>query len=515
MFSVLAKRLVLPIAALGLALVIACGGGGDTPAPQPSSDKAITGFTIASVSGTINQTLHTVSIQAPWDSSLAALTPTITVSPKATVNPASGQSRDFSAPVNYTVTAEDKSTQVYVVTATLAPPPAPTITSFSIGTASGVIDTTLHTVSVTVAATADVTAASPTITVSSGATVSPLSGVTQDFTNPVTYTVNGPTGSQAYVVTVTHAPPAISAADLNTMIGTGINLGNTLDATPNEGSWAAVAQESYFEAYQTAGFTSVRIPITWNTHFGASAPYTINSTYLDRVKTVAGWARDRGLAIVINAHHDDWVKDNYAGQIVRLEALWSQIATAFKDWPSTLAFEILNEPKGAITDANVNDMNARILAIIRRTNPTRVVIIGGNSYNSMWKLTDNSLTIPNDPYLIATFHYYNPWSFAGQSSGTWGTAADINQIQTDFVSVKNWGIAHSIPVYMGEYGVILQYNGVTTNAASRLLWYQTICQKAYEQGISSAAWDDSGDFGIFYRSSGTWETAILDAIMRR
>jgi len=399
--------------------------------------------------------------------------------------------------------------------------PSPAITAFVVGTASGIIDDGLHTVSVYVPFDTDISALVPALTLSPGATVSPLSGTAQNFTSPVTYTVTGPGGIQAYAVSVFKAPVAISAAALNTQLGTGINLGNTLDATPDEGSWTngALAQESYFQAYKTAGFTSVRVPITWGAHFGTTAPYTIDPTFLARVKTVAGWGTSRGLAIVINAHHEGWLKDNYAANITRFESLWAQIAAAFQDTPSTLAFEILNEPQGAMTDADVNDVNARILAIIRRTNPTRVVIIGANSYNSMYKLKDGSLTIPADPYLIATYHYYNPWSFAGQSSGTWGTASDIATVQSDFVSLKNWGATHSIPVYMGEYGVTLHYtaNGVTTNtdAASRLLWYQTVCKKANEQGIACAAWDDSGDFGIFHRSNQTWETAILDAIMRK
>jgi aryl-phospho-beta-D-glucosidase BglC (GH1 family) len=307
-------------------------------------------------------------------------------------------------------------------------------------------------------------------------------------------------------------PPATTttAAQLNALLGTGINLGNTLDA-PTEGAWAAPAQESYFAAYKAAGFTSVRIPVTWDQHFGTSYPYTIDPSFLSRVRQVVGWATSRGLAAVVDAHHESWLKNNYGGQIGRFESLWTQISTAFSDLPPTVAFEILNEPQGSMTDGNVNDMNARILAIIRRTNPTRVVIIGGNNMNSLNKLTDNSLAIPDDPYVIATYHDYNPWSFCGNAQGTWGSTADYNALWGETAAVHTWSASHhDIPIFVGEYGAVRQADG-----ASRLRWYTAMLQAQRSYGFSGAAWEDAGDFGFFYRASGTWDAGVLNAIMGR
>ncbi len=87
-------------------------------AVKPSSGKAITAFDIGSSHGIINESAKTVSVQVPYNSNLAALTPTVTVSERATVSPASGVSVDFTNPVTYTVTAEDGSTQGYAVTVT-------------------------------------------------------------------------------------------------------------------------------------------------------------------------------------------------------------------------------------------------------------------------------------------------------------------------------------------------------------------------------------------------------------
>ena len=75
--------------------------------------------------------------------------------------------------------------------------------------ATGDISETMHTIAITVPYGTDITSLTPTIT-HTGTGISPASGETQNFTNPVTYTVTAADGStQAYQVTVT---PAASPA---------------------------------------------------------------------------------------------------------------------------------------------------------------------------------------------------------------------------------------------------------------------------------------------------------------
>ena len=179
-----------------------------------AATKAITAFSFASpaATGVIDETFHTIAVTVPFGTDVTALTPTITFT-GASVSLASGLTTDFTSPVVYTVTAADSSTQAYVVTVTVAPPPsfpkAITAFAFSSPAASGVVNETLHTIAVTVPFGTDVTALAPTIAIT-GASVSPLSAAPQNFTSPVTYTVTAADAStQPYVVTVTVAGPAI------------------------------------------------------------------------------------------------------------------------------------------------------------------------------------------------------------------------------------------------------------------------------------------------------------------
>ena len=84
-----------------------------------SSAKDITKFSFAALSPVVDATIDiankTISATLPSSSDLTKLVPTITVSEKATISPATGVAQDFSTEVSYTVTAEDGSTAVWKV----------------------------------------------------------------------------------------------------------------------------------------------------------------------------------------------------------------------------------------------------------------------------------------------------------------------------------------------------------------------------------------------------------------
>ncbi|MGB3850560.1 MAG: DUF5018 domain-containing protein [Tunicatimonas sp.] len=93
-----------------------------TVTPAQSSAADITSFVLGGltppIDGVIDGTNITATVPARTD--LTALVPTIVISENATIDPASGAAQDFSAPVTYTVTAEDGTTKAYTVTITEA-----------------------------------------------------------------------------------------------------------------------------------------------------------------------------------------------------------------------------------------------------------------------------------------------------------------------------------------------------------------------------------------------------------
>lgn len=295
----------------------------------------------------------------------------------------------------------------------------------------------------------------------------------------------------------------ITAQEAVKQMNPGINLGNTLEP-PLEGNWNnGPAQEYYFDLYKEAGFKTIRIPVRWDKHTANKSPYTINEDWLDRVEEVIDWGLERDLFIIVNAHHEDWFKVDYQNQKERMDSIWSQVSLRFKDKPENLFFEIINEPRTAentgLTQAEIDEFNNEILNMMRKNNPTRIVLYGGKGWSSSSDLLQAAIPNPDDEYLMGYYHSYDPWNFAGQGEGTWGTKSDINSMASQMTSVQEWSQKNNIPVIIGEFGAIepCDFN-------SKMFWYANYVEQANAHNLAWTEWDDGGNFQTMMRPDSTW-----------
>jgi len=105
-------------------------------APDSTATNIIT-FTLSAQKNqsTISTSMHTVAITVVNGTDVTALEPTITMDYGATINPTSGTARNFTNPIDYTVTSlGTDSTQVWHVTVTIADPDAPTVSTSTVTT---------------------------------------------------------------------------------------------------------------------------------------------------------------------------------------------------------------------------------------------------------------------------------------------------------------------------------------------------------------------------------------------
>ena len=237
-----------------LILVAACKKDPD-PVAAKSSAKALSSFTFGSLSPAVTATVSGNSVMAtvPFGTNVTALAPTISLSDKATVSPASGVAHNFSNSVNYTVTAEDGSTQVYTVAVGVgvAPKsPAKDITAFAFNgitpTVNCTIDATTKVISGTLPASADLTKLIPTLTLSPKATVTPATGVTQDFSKEVVYTVTAEDASTVVYKVNVKKEAVVVAATLDDMIFStvGVKL-LAWDATTGAKKWEFASSKAF------------------------------------------------------------------------------------------------------------------------------------------------------------------------------------------------------------------------------------------------------------------------------
>ncbi len=304
----------------------------------------------------------------------------------------------------------------------------------------------------------------------------------------------------------------------NKLLSTGINLGNALDA-PREGDWGVTLQAEYFPLIKNAGFTHVRVPIRWSAHALDQAPFTVESSFFDRVDWAVKQALDQNLLVVLNMHHYELLEKSPASQRERFLAMWQQIAHHYKDAPDTVAFEIYNEPSAAIDEAVWADLSSAALKIIRAENAHRIVIIGPVRWNSIDSLS--SLHLPDDdPDLIATVHYYEPFHFthqnaswAGPESKQWlGTrwtdsTEERKRISLDFDKARAWSIGNKREIYLGEFGAYGE-----ADMASRALWTRAVREEANKRKFSNAYWEFCSGFGAYDPVAKAWREPLLKAL---
>ncbi len=206
------KLNLLLIAPLLFVILFSCSD--DDNKTLKSNKKEIISFKLYNYSANVDEYHKQISLIVSSGFDLEKLEPTIEISDKATISPASGTSQDFTKPVIYTVKAEDGSEQQYTVYITREKSTMARIQSFSINDIKGKIKddwtTITHTgrnsILIWLKEETDVTRLKPVIEVSSGAKVSPASDVEVDFSRPVVYTVIAENGyTTSYTVGVQYS----------------------------------------------------------------------------------------------------------------------------------------------------------------------------------------------------------------------------------------------------------------------------------------------------------------------
>lgn len=201
-----------------------CGGGGgntsSTPAPQPSSSKDITSYSINGVQGKIDETNKTITLTLGAGTDLTHLVATFTAIGDVkvgTTEEISGQTpNDFTQPIKYTVTAADGSSETFTINVSDAT--TADIKSFSINGSIGTINEADKTIGLTLPYDTDLTTLTAMFTATGRVSVGTTeqdSGVTSnDFTNPVKYTVSSADGSNQVTFTVIVSIAKSSAKDI-------------------------------------------------------------------------------------------------------------------------------------------------------------------------------------------------------------------------------------------------------------------------------------------------------------
>ncbi|KAL0936772.1 glycoside hydrolase family 5 protein [Colletotrichum truncatum] len=306
----------------------------------------------------------------------------------------------------------------------------------------------------------------------------------------------------------------ISAVDYVKAMNPGWNLGNTLDAIPNEGSWNnPPVVEKTFDDVKAAGFKSVRIPVTYSDHFTSGAPnYTVDPAWLQRVSDVVDMATARGLYVLTNVHHDSWnwadvtkATTDEAKKALndKFYAVWLQIGQKLACKSSLVSLEPINEPPATTAEHGahlntLNDIFLKALADSGGFNTRRVVNLVGGSMDgyktTQWFKAPASI---KNPWALQ-YHYYSPYDliFSAWGKTIWGSDADKASQKTDLGVVR--GNFTDVPLIIGEFDA----SPLNVEPAARWKWTDHLVRTATELNTAIIIWDNGLDH--LDRNARTW-----------
>lgn len=397
-------------------------------------------------------------------------------------------------------------------------------------------------------------------------TPSPTPTTTTATPTPTPTTTQTPRPTPTPTTTSNPGTVTTTATQLVAAMGKGWNLGNQLEANingvPSETAWGnPVVTGALLDRVKAAGFSTVRIPVSYLSKIGPAPDYTVDPAWLARIREVVDLAYDRGLYVLINMHGDGyksvggaWLICDAADQTAiraKYGKVWQQVASQFQGYGGRLVFESMNEnfdgQYGNPTQpcySNINAYNQVFVDTVRRTggtNTSRWLLVPGWNTN-IDHTTGGAFVIPTDQYrssavpssekrLMISVHYYDPWDFAGAENGTytqWGPNA------TDPSKTTSWGqqdfldaqmkktydafTSKGYPVFVGEYGSIDKTAYDATNNRYRADWARAVVATAKKYGAATAYWDNGWNglhgLALFDRSSATvTQQGIIDAIM--
>jgi hypothetical protein len=319
-----------------------------------------------------------------------------------------------------------------------------------------------------------------------------------------------------------------TAADITKAMGPGFNLGNTFDNGLNPTSITSI--KSIIDVYSAIGMKHIRIPVSWIQSVNGSTLANTTTGKVDfthsrflELKATIDYALSKDLYVVINSHHEHWLKDYYDGSATynnKFSALWTDIATYFKSYSNKLIFDVLNEPEGTMGQWGAETgfsfpqpTNSTAISLTRQINKvgydairasggentTRIIMIEPNGQGNQGMIEEVYPTkaelpgLGNDKYLVIQVHTYDPWAFCGETGtdsaypGASSIAASINKVATHSALL-------GVPINYGEFGV--GRTSAARNTSVIYEFYHTVKTTTLANNMSFSVWDDRGWFGL-------------------
>ncbi|TWI52582.1 endoglucanase [Pseudomonas duriflava] len=216
--------------------------------------------------------------------------------------------------------------------------------------------------------------------------------------------------------------------------------------------------ESYFQQWSAKGIKTVRFPIRWE-RLQPTLGGALDSTYAALIDRTLNYAQKYNVKVILDLHN----YARYRGEIIgttnvpysAYQNVMYRIAYRWNKYPALYAYDIMNEPNGAMaywpTAAQYGINGVRIV------DKTRPIFIEGNGWASAtrWASWNDSLLSLKDPSNNLIFEAH---SYFDENAGGSYSDVDVNTLDEMYGvnRVKpfvEWLKKNGKRGYIGEFGV--------------------------------------------------------------
>jgi endoglucanase len=309
--------------------------------------------------------------------------------------------------------------------------------------------------------------------------------------------------------------------------------------------WYKVKNPEPFSNYYTdndlqtiraLGFTDVRLAVPVSVLFQPDQPAVPNPQLLAYLDAALNQVLANGLSVIVDMHVSgspslkDQIEQNdtVANGFV---AFWSALAQHLSRYdPDRVYLEILNEPNYSQDPEQWIELQKKLVAAIRAEAPAHTLIATGPLLSDVDGLL--KLTPVDDPNVIYTFHFYEPFPFTAQSA-TWvndpaipflknlpypwsstGCAAalaalanadaqksaqkycsgkwDAAKLQARLQLAADWSHKNNAQIFVGEFGALSK----AAQPADRLQWFRDVYNIFQQDQISWTLWGYDDPLGL-------------------
>ena len=302
----------------------------------------------------------------------------------------------------------------------------------------------------------------------------------------------------------------------------GTNLAHWLSQSQRRGAErAAFITERDIKFIDSVGFDHVRLPVDEEQMWDEAG--NRNEDAFTLMQNCLDWCQEAGLRVVVDlhilrSHHfNEDVKPLWTdpAEQDKFIAFWKDLSRFLKERPvAMVAYEPMNEPV-ADDPEEWNRLLARLVDSLRKWEPSRVLVIGSNRWQSA--TTFEELKVPqNDTNIILSYHFYEPFFLTHYQAG-WTDLRDfkgevnypgqivLNSNLPEHMRVYNRDtlirmmekplrVASNLdlPLYCGEFGIYRDFFPDAKKA-----WYNDMISIFEEFNVAYANWNyKSGEFGI-------------------